>query len=63
MSWISKPPPGSMIDWGHPLSRDQVDWWMFNEGAGSKISDIISGRHGTLTNMDPASDWVGSPYG
>ena len=33
-------------------------------GAGDKWFDLSGyGNNGTLTNMDPATDWVTSPYG
>ncbi len=60
----TKPPPGVFVDPTHPLSRGLVGWWLFNEGAGSRLSDISGlGNHGTLTDMDPATDWVGSLHG
>jgi len=38
--------------------------WPCQEGAGTKAFDVSGyGNHGTLTNMDPATDWVASPYG
>lgn len=62
--WQTKPKPGCFIDPTHPLSRGLVGCWLFNEGAGSRLTDISGyGNHGALTNMDPASDWVGSPRG
>jgi len=33
--------------------------YLFQEGAGTKLHDISgNGNHGTLTNMDPDTDWV-----
>lgn len=62
--WQTKPKPGCMIDPTHPLSRGLVGCWLFNEGAGSRLTDISGyGNHGVLTNMNPESDWVGSPHG
>jgi len=41
-----------------------VGLWSFQEGAGTKAFDLSGyGNHGTLNNMDPATDWVASPYG
>lgn len=60
----SKPPPGWRPDMGAGINRGLVGWWPFNEGGGSIVADIGgSGNHGPLTNMDPSTDWVGSPYG
>jgi len=59
-----KPKPGARIDPLHNLSRGLVGWYLFNEGAGSRLADISNtGAHGTLTDMDPATDWIGSPLG
>lgn len=60
----TQPPPGVTIDHQHPLSRGLVGFWPFNEGAGSRLADISGkGNHGTITNMDLRSAWVGSPQG
>ena len=32
--------------------------WPFLQGGGSTLYDIAGSNHGTLTNMDPATDWV-----
>ena len=32
--------------------------WNFLQGGGSTLYDIAGSNHGTLTNMDPATDWV-----
>lgn len=59
-SVTTKPPPGAMVDWTHPLSRGLVAWWLFNEGAGSQADDIVGRNDGTLTN-GPA--WRGGKFG
>lgn len=59
-----KPPIGlAQIDWSHPLARGLVGCWLFNEGGGSRVFDSARRNHGTLTNMDPASDWVNGKFG
>jgi len=36
-----------------------VGWWPLQEGGGAKAFDASGyGNHGTLTNMDPATDWT-----
>ena len=36
-----------------------VGWWRMDDGQGSTARDYSgNGNHGTLTNMDPATDWV-----
>lgn len=49
---------------GHPLADRLVAYYGFYEGSGNKLHDI-AGRdlHGTLTGMDPATDWVGGQNG
>ena len=55
----------SPVNWGHPLTRGLVGWWLVMPGttSGSRLTDITnpgpSGNHATLTSMDN-SDWVGS---
>lgn len=53
----------SVMDFGHPLAPD-ILCTLINEGAGGTVYDI-SGRdnHGTLTDMDPDTDWRGGPDG
>jgi len=62
-SW-QKPPRGAILDVTHPLAKGLVGCWLFNEMTGDKVFDYsLNGNHGTLTNMDPATDWVGSARG
>lgn len=59
-----KPRLGARLDRQHPLSSGLVGCWLFNEGGGNKLWDISGNlNHGTLTNMDPSSDWVSDPGG
>lgn len=61
-SIIAKPSrwlPGLRGD--HPLARDLVGRWPFWEGQGDKLYDVANpwdiANHGTLTTMDPLTDW------
>lgn len=45
---MNKPPLGSVVNWGHPLSNGLVGCWLMNEGAGLKATDIVSKMNGTL---------------
>jgi len=64
MSGIIKPPVGTQLKLDHPLSRGLVGCWLLNENSGDKVHDYSGqGNLGTLTNMDPATDWVGSLHG
>lgn len=59
------------VDWSDPINRDcplnqgLVGWWMGapNCYGGTRLQDLLNHNHGTLTNMDPATDWVGTQYG
>lgn len=48
----------------HPLARDMQAWWKALPGTtgGSRLMDIRNpgpnGKHGTLTTMDPVTDWI-----
>ena len=57
-------PPLPKLDFSNPLTKGLVACYPFFEKGGTKLRDI-SGKnnHGTLTNMDPATDWVKTPYG
>jgi len=51
------------IDWSNPIVRDTpglVGWWPMVGWQGSRVLADITRRSagGTLTNMDPSSDWI-----
>ncbi len=49
---------------GHALARALAGAWLFNEGRGDKLWDASGRGHtGTLTGMDPTTDWVAGPHG
>lgn len=60
-----KPEPGEFELSGFPdwMINGLVGWWIFNEGAGITVFDAIYGNNGTLTNMDPVTDWVSGQFG
>lgn len=59
-----KPPAGRSPDLTHPHMRGLVGGWTLSERAGSTVWDYSGrGRHGTLTGMAPASDWVEGVHG
>lgn len=61
---MKKPLPGAIIDYQHPLSRGLRGRWLFNEGAGSRLTDISgNGNHGVITDVDFTTAWSGSPQG
>ncbi len=44
----SKPPLGARINWGHPLAKNLVGAWLFNEGGGLSVTSLIN-RNDVLT--------------
>ena len=43
---------------------DLVSHWDFDDGTGSPtLTDVVGSGNGTLTLMDPATDWVAGKYG
>ena len=56
-----------IVSFGPPQtvsSAGLVGYWTFDEGAGSTAADSSgNGNNGTLTNMDPAGDWVSGKIG
>ena len=61
---IIKPYRGTQLNHAHPLARGLVGCWLFNEGTGNKVSDLsLNDNNGTLTNMNPTTDWVGGKDG
>lgn len=59
-----KPFRGARLNRTHPLAKGLVGCWIFNEGSGDKVYDLSGyGNDGDLTNMDPATDWVGGKHG
>lgn len=55
---------GPELDFGDPINWGVRGCWLANEGSGGKLYDIgPHAKDATMTNMDPNTDWVGSPYG
>lgn len=52
---------GSPVNWNHGINRGLQAWWLNVPGftGGTSWVDIARGHVGTLTNMDPATDWEG----
>jgi len=50
------------INWLDPLNRGLVSRWLCVPGlmGGSTLIDLCRRNTGVLTNMDPATDWVGA---
>lgn len=51
-----KPPVGTQVDWSHPLSRDLVGLWLFNEKVGNKAFDSTRISDATLNAFTWISD-------
>lgn len=60
----TKPIRGTQLNKTHPLAKGMVACWLMNEGTGDKVFDLSGNQHhGTLTNMDPTTDWVAGKDG
>jgi hypothetical protein len=46
----TKPPPGSMLNFGHPLSQGLVGCWLMNEGGGSKVINLATNISSSFAN-------------
>lgn len=51
---------GQPVNWASPLNYGLVSWWMGmpNNQGGGTLFDLTRRSPGTLTNMDPSTDWV-----
>ena len=64
-----RPPLGAILEVGHPFvrtaTRNHVNCWLFNEGAGTKVNDICGGKHGSFNATSAATfpKWGGTPHG
>lgn len=38
------------VNWEHPLNRGLIRWFIFNDGAGANISELVNGYGGTAVN-------------
>lgn len=47
----TKPPVGSVVDWGDPISSGLVGCWLFNEPGGNLVYDIARTNTGVMTNV------------
>lgn len=66
-----KPPFGARLNLGHPMARDLIGCWLFNEGSGNKVYDYSGqNNHGTFAGAVPFPDpptstrgWNGGIHG
>lgn len=63
MGYIGKPSPGCFVDWTHPLSRGLDGYWLFNEGSGSGLLDLVSGIVAPFYVGAAAPTWCASENG
>lgn len=48
--YFQKPPPGTFIDWSHPVSRGLIACLLFNEDGGDKVYDLCGNANdGTIS--------------
>lgn len=57
--WSNKPPVGAQLNWGHPLTRGLVAAYLYNEGAGLTINDLLLRNPGVMSNT-PSSGQGGA---
>lgn len=50
--WATKPPVGTQLNWGHPLSQALHRAWIFNEGAGLSCTDLVFGDKATSQRLN-----------
>lgn len=58
----TKPPPGSQIDWAHPLADGLLFCSPFNQGVGFS-SDLVNPNRGPSTVGGGPGTWVPTPFG
>jgi hypothetical protein len=64
MGRIVKPFPGIQLNHSHPMAKDLVGCWIFNEGNGERVWDLSGyANHGTMQNMEATTDWVAGTKG
>lgn len=58
MGLWQKPPRGALINPSHPLARGLDACWVFNESAGTQISDSVSRTTATFASVGTAPIWA-----
>jgi len=59
-----KPPYGAVeIDWAHPLATGLVACWLFNEGAGTVLNNLVSVAQQAFINDNINVTWSASRLG
>lgn len=53
-------PPWGLVNWGDPITRGLLHWWLMGEGAGIKLHDIV--RNLTATGINTPT-WGKGPVG
>ena len=53
----------AVVTGSHPNYANLVAYYKFDEGSGTTASDSKGSNDGTLTNMDPGTDWIESTVG
>jgi len=55
-----KPPPGSAVEWGDPISAGLAGCWLLNESGGKVVSDLAKKNHGSIIGT---TSWVQGKFG
>ena len=61
--WKTKPPPGTPVDWSHPLARGLAGAWPLNERAGLVVSNAASCGHTNNGALVNGPTWGPGPNG
>jgi len=61
--WVSKPPPGTLIDIAHPLAQGMLGAWPLNEGGGERCNDATGAGNPATFNTITGADWRGTVWG
>lgn len=61
---FAKPTVGSTPNKTHSLTKGLIGAWLFNEGSGTRVQDVIGGVQGSLaTQALNTATWGKTPYG
>lgn len=62
-NWSFKPPVGTTVNWGHPLSKNLIGCWLFNEGGGSQVFDLARPGSRAVLSTPANPVWVNTQIG
>lgn len=58
MTWTTKPPSGTQLDFTDPINNGLAGCWMFNEGSGLNVADLSGNmNNGLLSGTAITTGW------